>query len=299
MKRTYFIFALVGSILLYSCAGVVNFMDPKEPVYTASYVFAPYADISEIKIVSYNIAWAEKVDLAIEELRQFRDVQHADIVFLQEMDKAGVDRIARELQYNYIYHPGSIHSVNDKDIGNAILSKWRLTDAKKIIFPHKQSWNDRIRTATVATVNVHGKHIRAYNVHTATVLMPEEKRFDQIESVMQDVSSEFDFVIIGGDFNTARPGSVGRVERLFTDAGFERATKDAGYTAKVFGLIPLTLDHIYTKGLHVLECGTVQQAEASDHLPLWVTLRFKKVSPQFVELNALKLAQKANKTYHR
>ena len=284
MKRIYPVIALGASVLLQSCASVVNFMDQDGPVYKGSYAQVQYADTTEIKVVSYNIAWAEKVELAIKELREFQNLRQADIVLLQEMDMVSVDRMAKELGYNYIYHPGSVHNMHDKDIGNAILSKWELSDAKKIIFPHKQSWNDRIRTATVATVNVNGKRVRAYNVHTATVLMKEAKQLDQLESVVDDVTDEFDYVVVGGDFNTARPGSVGRVKKLFAGAGFERATEKAGFTARAFGLFPFTLDHIYTKGLDVVECGKVEGAAASDHLPLWTTLRFKEATTQLAEM---------------
>ena len=284
MKRVYPIVALGAGFFLQSCASVVNFMDPAGPVYKGSYAQVQYSDTMELKVVSYNIAWAEKVDLAIEELRRYDHLQDADILLLQEMDVASVERMARELGYNYIYHPGSVHNVHDKDIGNAILSKWQLSDDKKIIFPHKQSWNDRIRTATVATINVNGKRIRAYNVHTATVLMKEEKQLDQLESVVDDVTDEYDYVVVGGDFNTARPGSVGRVKKLFTRVGFERATEEAGYTARAFGILPFTLDHIYTRGLDVLDCGKIEGAEASDHLPLWTILRFKEATTQLADM---------------
>ena len=50
------------------------------------------------------------------------------------------------------------------------------------------------------------------------------------------------------------------------------------------GLIPFTLDHIYTKGLDVMACGKVEHAEASDHLPLWTTLRFKETTTQLAEM---------------
>ncbi|MBN1561240.1 endonuclease/exonuclease/phosphatase family protein [candidate division KSB1 bacterium] len=280
MKIIYLLL-LAANLLLQSCAGVVNFMDPQGPVYSGSYAKWQLADSRIIKVVSYNIAWAAKVDLAMEELRRFPRLRGADIVLLQEMDAASVDRMARKLGYNYIYHPGSVHNVHDKDIGNAILSKWELSDGKKIIFPHKQSWNDRIRTATVATVDVHGRKIRTYNVHAATVLMSAGKQLEQLESVLDDVTGAYDYVVVGGDFNTARPGSIRRVKELFTRAGFKRASEKAGCTAWALGVLPFTLDHIYIRGLEVLECGTINSAEASDHLPLWTTLRFQQTTLPF------------------
>ncbi len=283
MKKKFLVFVVAAGLFFQSCASVINFMDPAGPEYKGSYAIAPLQDSTDIRVVSYNIAWAKEVDAAINEMQQFESLHQADIILLQEMDIAGVDRMAKTLGYNYIYYPGSIHNVNDKDIGNAILSTWKLSDGKKIILPHKQSWNDRIRTATVATATVRGKRIRIYNVHTATVMMSEDKQLEQLESVLADVTDEYDHVIIGGDFNTARPGSINRVETMFANLGFFYASQDAGFTSRAFGLIPMTLDHIFTKGLTETSCGVVRDAEASDHLPLWTRLRFREAKPQLTD----------------
>ena len=277
MKKLFFLIVVAASIVFQSCAGVFNFMDPEGPEFAGSYACTRAGAVyhSDIKVVSYNVAWAKKADMATEELNSTPPLQNADIILLQEMDAASVEKMAKTLGYNYIYFPGSIHNLTDRDIGNAILSRWTLTDAKKLIFPHKQSWNDRIRLAAVATATIGGERIRVYNVHTATVMMSEEKQFDQLESVMNDVSHDYDFVIVGGDFNTARPGSVERSEQLFGSAGFAHASGNAGYTAKAFGIFPFTLDHIFTKGLRALQSGVDRSARASDHFPLWTILRFE------------------------
>jgi endonuclease/exonuclease/phosphatase (EEP) superfamily protein YafD len=274
MKKSFFVFVVAASLLFQSCASVINFMDPEGPEYHGSYAVASAASILDIKIVTYNIAWGKRAEQAAKELQYTPELKNADIILLQEMDAAGVENMAQALGYNYVYFPGSIHNLTNKDIGNAILSRWALSEEKKLIFPHKQSWNDRIRLAAVATAIINGKRVRVYNVHAATVMMSENKQFDQLESVLADVSGDYDAVIVGGDFNTARPGSVKRSQHLFGSAGFLRASDGAGYTSKALGLIPFTLDHIFTKGLNVLQAGVVKHAEASDHLPLWAVLEF-------------------------
>lgn len=260
----------VASAIFQSCATVMNFMDPTGPGYYGTYSTGQLFD-DEVKVVSYNIAWAKNVNQAINELTRFPDLKDADIILLQEMDQISVEKMAQSLGYNFVYYPGSIHNIHAKDIGNAILSIWPMSNGKKLIFPHKQSWNDRIRTATVATVDINGLKIRTYNVHTATVLMNASKKLDQLESVVSDVSDEYDYVIIGGDFNTAWPGSIKSSSQLFEKAGFVRATQNAGFTARAFGVLPITLDHIFSKGLSLIECGKVEFAQASDHLPLWAS----------------------------
>ena len=53
-----------------------------------------------IKVVSYNISFAEHIDLAIQELGEFED---ADVILLQEMDEAGTELVAKSLKYDYVY----------------------------------------------------------------------------------------------------------------------------------------------------------------------------------------------------
>jgi len=74
------------------------------------------------------------------------------------------------------------------------------------------------------------------------------------------------------------------VQSLFSDAGFERATETAGFTARAFGIFPMTLDHIYTKGLKIIQCGKVAHAHASDHLPLWTILQFKETTTRLAKM---------------
>jgi endonuclease/exonuclease/phosphatase family metal-dependent hydrolase len=274
MHRKFFpILILLSGILLQSCAGVFNFLDADGPAYAGSYIAAPTLDDHLIKVVSYNIAWGKHIDQAIAELESFPELHDADILMLQEMDIHGVEKIAEHLECNFVYYPGSIHNLSHKDIGNAILSRWPMSDGKKMIFPHKQSWNNRIRTATVATVTIDGVRVRAYNVHTATVLMSDAKKLDQLEAVVDDVSPGYDCVLVAGDFNTVLPGSVSRSAALFEKAGFDYASADAGATFDVLGLLPLTLDHLFTKGLRVQASGVVKKARASDHFPLWAVFQ--------------------------
>jgi len=286
MKKHFLFLVLVAGFLFQSCASVINFTDPNGPEYKGAYAHAALINNRDVKVVTYNIAWAKKAELAKTELQNTPTLQHADIILLQEMDAKSVDSMAKKLGYNYVYFPGCIHNLTDNDIGNAILSPWTLTDEKKLIFPHKQSWNDRIRLAAVATVLIDGRRIRVYNVHTATVMMSEDKQFDQLESVLDDVPKDYDHIIIGGDFNTGRPGSVERSQQLFADAGFYRASQNAGYTSRILGIVPITLDHIYSRGMQVLQSGVVRSARASDHLPLWAVFRFNQPAKRLAAAQA-------------
>jgi hypothetical protein len=59
-------------------------------------------------VVSFNIEKAEKIDLAISELRKFESKLPVDVYLLQEMDEKGVEgncrRVAMQLPF-YSYRP--------------------------------------------------------------------------------------------------------------------------------------------------------------------------------------------------
>ena len=61
------------------------------------------------------------------------------------------------------------------------------------------------------------------------------------------------------------------------EAGFIRASEGIGYTAQEgpFGVIELELDHIFTKGMTVIDAGKVEATVASDHLPIWLIAKIR------------------------
>ena len=88
-----------------------------------------------VKIVTYNIKLGEKIKVASQELNKRLALKDTDILLLQEMDPIGMEKIAKSFGFNFVYYPTVRHSKNNKDFGNAILSKWAITDHKKVILP--------------------------------------------------------------------------------------------------------------------------------------------------------------------
>jgi len=78
-------------------------------------------------------------------------------------------------------------------------------------------------------------------------------------------------VLAGGDFNTLTPGSVAALDEHLGQVGLERVSVGAGETFDVGG-VGLKLDHLFARGMSVLETGVVEEAETSDHQPLWADL---------------------------
>ena len=90
---------------------------------------------SPIRIVAFNIKLGRRIDRAVKVLRS-DSLRDADILALEEMDDAGVDRIARALRLNYVYYPGSIHPTDHRYFGPAVLSRWPIERSWKLFLPH-------------------------------------------------------------------------------------------------------------------------------------------------------------------
>ena len=270
------IFIIILAVV--SCTVMKNYPNPERPEFSGNFATEEPVFDGSIKVVAYNIELSEEIDKAIEELGMAPELMDADILLLQEMDEDGVAKIAQRLQYNFVYYPASLHYKHKKNYGNAILSKWPIGDHRKIVLPYEHPMNKQIRIAALATIVVKEFEILTYSVHTEMFWLGAKKKLDQVDSILRSVADHFDHVIIGGDFNTNTENGLRETEKMFMQAGFERASKGVGPTAKVniLGMTDYELDHIFTKGFKPKNNGKFEDSQSSDHYPIWVTLKLHK-----------------------
>ncbi len=250
----------------------MNYEDLLGPKYEGWFAEDEPVFQGTIKVVTYNINEGRAVDQAIEELDAFEVLQDPDILLLQEMDEDGTQQVARALSHNYVYYPASVFPRTKRNFGNAILTKWPLSDPAKILLPYRGLNNQQLRIAVRVTVAVGPLEISTYSVHTETYTVPIRHRKAQIAAVVDDIGSGNGYVVAGGDFNTVSNRSIKRMVGQFAEIDLVRASKGAGPTVSVFGLQPSAADHIFARGLKVLAKGKVDTIKASDHFPVWVEL---------------------------
>ncbi|MFC1799773.1 endonuclease/exonuclease/phosphatase family protein [Candidatus Eisenbacteria bacterium] len=277
MKRNVWLLLLLPLCLFWGCSQKKVYTDSDGPYYEGAHCEFNPEFTGSIKVVSYNIKLGEEIARAISELTGVPELCGADIILLQEMDPEGTGQIAEELGYNYVYFPAAIHAKHSREFGNAILTRWPITDSWKLLLPHQDPIRKNRRIAAVATIAIDKYEILTYSVHTEMVWLALDERIAQVDSVIRSVSEIYSHVIIGGDFNTESDYYVGVAEDLFEGAGFIRASRGVGPTSKTgpAGLVDLRLDHIFTRGFSVLDKGKVDDMQASDHLPIWVKLKIE------------------------
>jgi endonuclease/exonuclease/phosphatase family metal-dependent hydrolase len=220
---------------------------------------------AQIRVVTFNIEYALRVEQAIEALRSHPRLRDPDLLLLQEMDLAGVERVARALSLSHAYCPSSVHPKTRRDIGTAVLSPWPIEDRWKVRLPHLSLMTHHARSVVGARVAIGGRTFRVYSVHFGTLLgLGGDQRLEQLQAVVDDARGGSDpAVIVGGDFNSRT------LAARLANQGYAWLTRDIGPTWKGF-----RFDHVLVRGLSPLaEAGVAREVkDASDHHPAWVTL---------------------------
>jgi endonuclease/exonuclease/phosphatase family metal-dependent hydrolase len=255
---------------------IENFTESGKPFFEGNYAETPAPFAGQLKVITWNIRYAEKIETAIAELSAVEELQDADIILLQEMDETGTETIAQTLKYNYVYYPASIHSHHERNFGNAILSKWPLSHPAKLLLPYENLIKQR-RIAVRAVVTLGETEVLVYSIHTETIWLEKDKRMAQVETVTNDIRQQDQaYVLAGGDFNTTTQPSVRAVEELFAQVGMERVSAEAGPSVVITG-VPFSADHIFARGMSPLAAGVWPDTQASDHLPVWVELALAEI----------------------
>ena len=160
-------------VVLTSCSISQNYNDPFGPVYEGDFSDGPPTRDGEFKVVTWNLRLGDQVDEALETLSSVDELREADVILMQEMDEAGVERIAEALAYNYGFYPTILRTRHEKLQGNAILSKWPFVDHSKIILPAYLPGIMQTRIAVKGTLGVAGRQVDVYSVHLERIwLLP-------------------------------------------------------------------------------------------------------------------------------
>lgn len=235
------------------------------PVRLAVAATHPRVMPDSLRVVTFNIKYAVRVNEAIAVLATDRTLANADVIFLQEMDAPATARIADALGLGYVYYPSTRQRRSQRDFGNAVLSRWPIIADERLVLPHHSRFTRTQRVATAATIQVGHRAVRVYSVHLGIVtdISPDQRR-DQLEFVIRD-AMRFPYVIIGGDMNARGVGPAARSH------GYDWMTERNGRTTR-FG----RWDHFFTRGFaHRGEIPTGVSREsraASDHHAVWMVL---------------------------
>ncbi|MBN1869541.1 MAG: endonuclease/exonuclease/phosphatase family protein [Candidatus Omnitrophica bacterium] len=270
------------TLILLLCAGLgscarpfrfINYSLSNTPRYSLT-VSPPYKNTyrEKITVVSYNIKHSAKIREAIDLLEHNEDLAGADILLLQEMIPSAVEKIAAELDYNYVFYPAVVHPLIGENFGNAVLSKWPITYDENTILPPARK-NGRHRVAVAAKLKINGQDVFVYSLHMGIFMKPGQ-RSRQIQGILDAIDKNTKYCIIAGDFNTIKKNDRDEIIETFSEAGYEHATANVDWTYNHWYFLNYksVFDHIFVRGPKVWHSGKINDRRPSDHLPVWAEI---------------------------
>ncbi len=269
---------------------------------------------SEVKVVSYNIRWrgGEELHNLVQLLKDDPEIGGAAILGLQEVDrnkkrtanKNTAKLMAEELGMYYAWaapvapeiegpqnrrlrrrNAAGVEEGNppgilaEEETGVVILSSYPLSQVHRIILPHEGPGGKR-RVALGATVTLGQTSLRVYSVHSETRISVDRK-LDQMKAVLEDLAHYPKGMpaVVLGDLNTWEQDAVAKTSKLFTAENFHTPFDEQAtfFRRVLFVSVDLKLDWIWLRNLEHLIYGVNRRIELSDHWPLWVVLRTRRL----------------------
>ena len=244
---------------------------PEGPWWEGQYSGEPPTSGNLVTVVNYNIDHGREVAKAIDAFQTHEPLPRADIILLQEMDESGAEEMAKALGCDFVYYPATV-ARHGRNFGNAILARWPLSGARKLILPELHPVNGVMRIAVGATVQIAGLDVMVYSAHTEIFTVGAAHRRAQVEAIINDIGPGDSPVIVSGDFKTVTRRGINWMTDQFATIGLARKSAGAGPTVSKLGVKPSAADHIFTRGFCRVGRGKVEEAKASDHFPIWVQL---------------------------
>jgi len=195
----------------------------------------------------------------------------ADLITLQEA-KLSPDLInfskKNKLFYlqNYAFkYSGLIYGVNT-------LSKVEALSTCGTVHKEPWIWVPKTGIASTYPIKESKYSLLVINLHGINFTFTEKPLTKQISPYLTLIKKHQGPVIFSGDFNTWSKARLESVEKSLVNSGFSEALFNEDKRLTIFGL---PLDHIYFRGLEVLEAQSLS-TDASDHSPQLVSFNLEK-----------------------
>ncbi len=120
------------------------------------------------------------------------------------------------------------------------------------------------KTFLLTTYPFAGGSLLVLNVH-AINLVSTSKFARQIEQIAEPVAAHKGPCIVAGDFNTWNPARWHLLLKSMADVGLARVPA----AAPQWRHFNQVLDHVFYRGLKLLNCRALTHVKSSDHVPIW------------------------------
>jgi endonuclease/exonuclease/phosphatase (EEP) superfamily protein YafD len=190
----------------------------------------------------------------------------ADFITLQEAELSPAliqFSVQKELYYLHNY----AFKYNNLIYGVNTLSKVAPLSLCGTAYPEPWIWVPKTGLASTYPIKNSKQTLLLINLHGVNFTLTEQPLREQLSPYLALIKLHTGPVIFSGDFNTWTDARLSEVKQSLVKSGFSEALFDDDKRLTVFGL---PLDHIYFRGLEVIEAKSLT-TDASDHNPQLVT----------------------------
>ena len=225
-------------------------------------------DSRDIRLVNWNIQKGGDPDWATD-LATFQSNPH--LVVLQEVpfNTIAWDRVAQDSYQSFA--PGYRTS-------RAVTGVMTVSAAKPMSQCNLVSLEPWIRSAKATVITEYGltdtdQTLLVVNIHAVNFTFGTQDFEGQIREAMSVLRDHSGPILLSGDFNTWRPRRSRVLNEMTDSLRLETLAFDEDHRKRVFGQ---PLDHIYVRGLEVIE-ATTREVSSSDHNPMTARLHISSL----------------------
>ena len=247
----YKITIILSLVLLFSCSSFVKiFEDVEEAMYFQSSNIIDSEFYDSLKVMTWNIRFGggripyvgdscgDRSLMTEEETIGFLDkivsyikISQPDILLFQEIDLSSkrtdylnqIQYILDKTYFNYASYASGMDvqfapkdGTGKLDFGNAIFSRWKITDAERIKLAlrtdqpsYVQYFYLRRNILKVKIELPNNQDIYAVNIHASAFATDDtkEKQMKKYSEVLDELNSMGEYFVSGGDFNSLPPNA--------------------------------------------------------------------------------------------
>ncbi len=198
-----------------------------------------------------------------------RLLQDADLITLQEGYMT--DSLVETLDANdYSWDIASAFTLDTMPTG--VLTASKATPSALCATWDKEPILSLPKTAMTTEYRIKNRPdtLMLVNIHMVNFTLGTKSFANQLEKIEKIILQHRGPVILAGDFNTWSEARLTLLQNLTARTGLTQLSFTADHRTQFFGKV---LDHIYSRGLRIIETHTVE-SEYSDHNPLLATFAY-------------------------